>query len=163
MPRTYSFDHFTARPAVGAQKRVRGANDKQSVNQGEVIYQSGVHYGHAHSQTEALYQKHRAEHDLRETLRDESPRSASEIPVSSEPPGVPPDVAENLSIARQAIERVVDAARETLRGGPRTAGIHLLRDAVIGSLHVVRQVSHRVSRWSSDLLEEQAAKRAQRT
>lgn len=157
MPRTYSFDHFTAtKPAISVGKR---AQTQRSVPlKSELQSHAGaLHYGHAHSSTGELYKKHREEHDRLEAMRPpreereafagESVETGAREEADFASDGELEFSREGLKdMAQSALGSVKQAAREALRGRPLVGARRLAGEAVTGALRVARQVSARTSR-----------------
>lgn len=158
MPRTYSFDHFTAvKPAMSLWKS--NAHGKRSASRGSIP----LHYGHSHARTEQLYQQHREEHALQEILPGAEPRAqvpdleAAPPMQASEPKQADLFGREGIrQLGRLAMDSMLRAAREALRGHPLQGVRQLAGDAVSGALKVVREASDRTARLASDLSAEQA-------
>lgn len=161
MPRTYSFDHFTAvKPATSMWKRP-DSHGQRSVSRGS----SPLRYGHAHARTEQLYQQHREEYSLQERLPGAEPRPQAQRPAmeeaspmgTAEPRQVDLFGREGLQeLGRLAVQSVRRAAREALRGRPLQGMRQLADDALSGTLKVVREASDRTARLASDLSTERA-------
>jgi hypothetical protein len=156
MPRTYSFDHFTAaKPDVSKQKKGSERERSTPLKSEQPPPPDGqFNYGHRHAQTEQLYKQHREEHERQEAL---SPKP-KKVAKAREEPAVPGKAKQEMKkeeapleqgreqlkeLAQQAISSVRKAAREAARGRPLKATRQLAGDVFTGARRVAREVSAR--------------------
>ncbi len=159
MPRTYSFDHFTAaKPAPSVSKRA-STQARQPLKSELHTHSGAVHYGHAHSRTEQLYRQHREEHERQEAMRGpaasgsqaKAPSARLEADSPREMDGERAPSGDLRTLARGAVDSVRQAAREALKGRPLQGARKLAGEAVSGALRVAREVSARTARSSEDI------------
>jgi hypothetical protein len=163
MPRTYSFDHFTAvKPDVSKQKKGSERERTTPLKSEQPLPPDGqFNYGHRHAKTEELYKQHREEHER----QARAPKPEKKQARKREQPVVPGKGQQQQKeeaplemgrerlkeLAQQAVSSVREAAREAVRGRPLKATRQLAGDVFTGARRVAREVSARTGLSSEKL------------
>lgn len=109
MPRSYSFDHYTADKPDQSKRAHVGDRRRFTVSRAQLEPKAGLHYGKRYAETQEHYQAH---------------RKASKRKKPTERAAVAPfrPLGEAVELGRERVRAVVDAGRDLA-----AAGIGLVR------------------------------------